>query len=128
MSCCSLFDKCALPVLTYGSEIWGIHVYSQIENVLIKFCRRQLGVGSRSTIPAVLGECGKFSVHTECKIKCVKYWIKLLSQPANTLLKSCYDMLLTHCNAGRTNWASQMRDMLYKYGFGYFWELQYIIY
>ena len=124
MSCCSIFDKCALPVLTYGAEIWGMDVYSEIEDVLIKFCRRQLGVGTRSIKPAVLGECGRFGIHIECKIKCVKYWFRLLSQPDNSLLKSCYDMLLTQCSVGRKNWASRMKDMLYEYGYGYVWEAQ----
>ena len=123
-TCSTLFNKCALPVLTYGSEIWGSKVYHEIEAVLIKFCRKQLGVGTKTPTPAVLGECGVFSVHTECKIKCIKYWLKLLSQPQDSLLRSCYNMLYTQCNQGRLNWATSIRTLLYSYGFGYIWESQ----
>ena len=31
-----IFDKCTLPVITYGSEIWRSSVNSSIENVMIK--------------------------------------------------------------------------------------------
>ena len=99
-------------------------MYPDIETILIKFCRRQLGVGSKTPIPAVLGECGMFGVHIECKIKSLKYWIRLLSQPQGSLLRACYSMLVSQCNLGRKNWASQMKDMLYGLGFGYIWELQ----
>ena len=35
-----------LPVVSYGSEIWGTDVHKSIENVHLKFCKIQLGVGS----------------------------------------------------------------------------------
>jgi hypothetical protein len=33
-------------------------------------------------------------------------------------------MLLTHCHAGRSNWASNVKDILYRFGFGFVWEDQ----
>ena len=33
-------------------------------------------------------------------------------------------MLYNLCNAGRENWASEIRSILYRYGFGYVWENQ----
>ena len=39
---CEIFEKCALPILSYGSEVWGADVHSSIENVHIKFCKKQL--------------------------------------------------------------------------------------
>ena len=54
-----IFDKCVLPVALYGSEIWGTDVHSSVEDVLLKYCRHQMGVGRRSSAVAVLGECGQ---------------------------------------------------------------------
>ena len=48
-----LFDRCVVPVLTYGSEVWGTAVHFSIEQILSKFCRHQLGVGSKAPTPAV---------------------------------------------------------------------------
>ena len=33
-------------------------------------------------------------------------------------------MLQNYCNIGRTNWASEVKKLLYHYGFGYVWENQ----
>ena len=119
-----LFDKCVLPVLTYGAEVWGTSVHSSIEQVLCKFCRHQLGVGSKAPTPAVLGECGRNSLYVQCYLKCVKYWLKLISSEEGTLLRSCYEMLVVYCNAGRSNWATDIKNMFYSLGYGYVWENQ----
>ena len=119
-----IFDKCTLPVITYGSEIWGSSVNSSIENVLLKYCRMQLGVGSKAPGPAVLGECGRHSVYVYCYIRCIKYWLKILALPNDSIVKSCFIMLQNYCNNGSTNWASEVKKLLYLYGFGYTWENQ----
>ena len=58
----NLFKKCIIPIITYGSQIWGTQVNSSIESVLVSFCKKQLGVGSTTPTVAVLGECGMFPV------------------------------------------------------------------
>jgi hypothetical protein len=121
---CTIFDKCVLPVLSYGSEIWGTDVHKSSENVHIKFLKMLLGVGSRTPTPAVLGECGRDRIYVSCLIKCIKYWLKLLSLPPESLLKSSYMFLYNQCLAGKTNWASKVRDLLCQYGFGWIWENQ----
>ena len=54
-----LFKKCIIPVITYGGEIWGTDSHNCIESVLHQFCRKQLGVGSKTPIPVLLLECGQ---------------------------------------------------------------------
>jgi hypothetical protein len=46
--------------------------------------------------------------------------------PDDSLLKSCYTMLFIHSNAGRLNWAGEIKRILYSYGFGYVWEQQWV--
>ena len=120
----NIFNKCIIPIALYGSEIWGAKVHNTIESVLLKFCRQQLGVSSKSASPALLGECGRHSMYVYCYIRCIKYWLKLLNLPDGHLLRSCYNMLLKHSNAGRINWASDIRNLLYRLGFGNIWEAQ----
>ena len=33
-------------------------------------------------------------------------------------------MMWNYCNNGRTNWASEVKKLLYRYGFGYAWDNQ----
>jgi hypothetical protein len=124
---CDLFDKCIVPILTYGSEIWGVSVHNSIESLHNKFCKMQLGVGSSTPTPAVLGECGRDHMYIACLCKCIKYWLKLISLPADSLLGSCYAILYRQSLSGKTNWASKIRDILFRYGFGWIWENQNVI-
>jgi len=124
---CSLFDKCIAPILTYGSEIWGTNVHNSIECLHNKFCKLQLGVGSNTPTPAVLGECGRDRMYVICLCKCVKYWSKLILLSSDSLLGSCYEMMYRQCLLGKKNWASEIRDILYRYGFGWAWECQAIL-
>ena len=39
-----LFDKLILPILNYGSEVWGFSKATAVERVHLQFCKRQLGV------------------------------------------------------------------------------------
>ena len=58
-----MFDSCIVPVLTYGSEVWGVQISQAVDHVNIKYCRKQLGVGSTTPTVAVLGECGTFPLY-----------------------------------------------------------------
>ena len=115
-----------VPVLTYGSEVWGTDVHKSIESVHLKFCKNQLGVGSRTPTPTVLGECGRERLYVTCIIKCVKYWLRIISLPDESLSRSCYSVMYNRCHLGKTNWASKIRDILYCYGFGWIWENQHV--
>ena len=120
----TIFDTCITPILCYGSEIWGVDVHNSLENVHYKFCRRQLGVGPCTPNVAVLGECGRNKIYIQCYVKFIKYLLKLVSSPANSLLKACYNMQYSLCERGKINWASKVKDMLFKFGYGYVWEAQ----
>lgn len=121
---CKIFDTCIVPILTYGSEIWGTCVNNIIESVHMKFCKMQLGVSINTPTPAVLGECGREHIYIKCFVKSIKYWLKLLSSPSNSLLYSCYSFLYNQCLLGKSNWASEIRDLLCRHGFGWAWENQ----
>ena len=122
-----MFDKCTVPVLTYGSEVWGTDVNICIENVQLKCCKTVLGVGSKAASPAILGECGKNSLYILCYLKAVSYWLKLISLPNNNLTKSCYNLMFLQCERGKKNWASKIKQILFQFGYGYAWEEQHVL-
>ena len=119
-----LFDKCIAPILTYGSEIWGLYVHKSIENVQIRFCKKLLHVGSKTPTKAVLGECGRFPMYIICFVKCLKYWFKILTLPNECLIRSCYNMLCKFDEAGKHTWVTKVKHILLSYGFGHVWYNQ----
>jgi hypothetical protein len=121
---CKVFDKCILPILNYACEIWGTDVHKSIEGVHYKFCKSQLGVGIFTPNVAVLGDCGRDRVFINCAVRCIKYWIKLVNMPEDSLLKGCYNLQYRQCIDGKTNWLSKIKEMLFQYGYGWIWEAQ----
>jgi hypothetical protein len=120
----NIFDKCVTPILTYGSEIWGVASHEVIENIHFKFCKQQIGVGIHTPNLAAIGECGRDRMYVLCYIKAIKYWLKLIALEEDCLLHSCYMLLYRNCLIGKTNWASKIKDILCMYGFGWAWESQ----
>ena len=64
-----------LPILLYGSEIWGVDDIPIIEKLNVNFCRFILGIGNTAPIVAVKGECGDFRRY----LKRFRYWLRLLN-------------------------------------------------
>ena len=79
-----LFDRMVTPILSYGAEIWGT---CKVEYKYI------LGVNSKTSNSAVLGECGRQPLVCAYMVKCVNYWIKLTNMSLERYPKiyiTCY--------------------------------------
>ena len=59
-----------------------------------------------------------------CLNKCIRYWLKLISQEKGTLLNSCYKLLYEKCEQGKQNWVERVKRVLQMYGFGDIWAYQ----
>ena len=68
-----LFDTLILPILTYGSEIWGYENTKQLEKLHLQFYRNILGV--RTTTPNFMtyGELGNTYRYIMYRIKDCKF-------------------------------------------------------
>ena len=54
--------------------------------------------------------------------QCIKYWVRLIQMPNHRYPKQCYNMLRSLAATGKVNWASTVRSLLYRHGFGFMWE------
>ena len=54
-----LFEHLVMPILLYGSEIWGFEDLAQIETFFCRFCKDMLGLHKRTPNCMVYGELGK---------------------------------------------------------------------
>ena len=111
-----LFDTLVFPILNYSSEICGMHAASDIELVHTKFLRSILGVKKSTNLYALYGGLGRTPFSTSRKIKMIKYWIKILQQNNNSLLKQVYLMLKQdtdlNINYNGQNWAAKIKHIL----------------
>ena len=117
-----LFDSIVSPILCYGSEIWGYESSKTIEKIHTRFCKRFVGLHQNTADFLALSECGRYPISITYMSRCIKYWAKILQMPDHRYPKQCYAMLRSLSEAGKTTWATNVRMLLYKYGFGYVWE------
>ena len=71
-----------------------------------------------------LGESGRLPLCCDYFLRSIKYWCKLLMMPPHRYPKQCYIMLRNQDDMGRTNWATAVKSLLYRYGFGLVWLSQ----
>ena len=117
-----LFDAIVSPILCYGSEVWGYEYSKTIEKVHSKFCKRFIGLNQNTADFFALSECGRYPMSVVYMSRCIKYWAKILQMPDHRYPKQCYIMLRSLSDAGKMTWATQVKNLLYVYGFGYVWE------
>ena len=82
------------------------------------YCKYFLKCSVNTAYVAALGECGRFSLYVKYHIKCIKYWIKLLNMSIDHYTKHLYNMLYNLDRAGHTTWGTNIKQLLFKYGFG----------
>lgn len=119
-----LFDTIVKPILCYGSEIWGYRYCEKIEKVQTKFCKRFCTLSSNTADSFALGECGRLPIAVTYMSRCLNYWIKILQMENHRYPKQCYFMLKRLDETGKITWASHIKEMLFKFGFGYVWLAQ----
>ena len=119
-----VFDAQILPILLYGSEIWGFKHFECIERVQYLACKRFLNVSKYTPNVMALGECGRYPIYRNSIIRCIQYWIKLIQMPEWRYPRKAYNMLYSLDCAERYTWATSVKNILFSFGFGYVWISQ----
>ena len=120
----TLFDMKVVPILLYGSEIWGFKKHNLLEQVQYYACERYMCVGMKSCNAAVLGDCGRFPLYIETAKRCLRNWIRILKMPQHRLVKKCYNMMKYFDELGSSNWCTRIKLLLQSAGLNYAWEVQ----
>ncbi|XP_052787930.1 uncharacterized protein LOC128222834 [Mya arenaria] len=121
-----LFDKLIYPVLSYGSEIWGLSNSLQIERIHLRFCKELLGVRLQTQNNFVYGELGRTSLLCKRSINVIRYWLKIVTMETVKYVKLMYDKLCMHLeeNPHFKSWAYNVRQLLQALGFNDVWLSQ----
>ena len=119
-----IFDAQVLPVIMYGSEIWGYQQFDVIEKTHMYACKKVLNVGLQTPNKMVLGDLGRFPVYIQTAVRCVKFWLRIISLPEDRLPRKVYNMMCHLQEQGKKVWSSHVKEMLFTNGFGYAWQQQ----
>ena len=120
-----LFDKLIVPILNYGSEVWGSHQAQDIERVHLSFCKRVLGVKKSTQNDFIYGLLGRMPMYLSRQLRIVKYWLKIVSGQKSMYVNVVYNSCLERIDKNSTsNWAYNVKQLLFRYGFGNVWGSQ----
>ena len=109
----NLFDTMVVPIILYGSNIWGIYTCKEVDKIHIRFCKHILSVNKQTTNYAVLVELGRIPLSIVCKERALNYWIKIMMNP-DSLIHEAYSKQSNLLNA--KSWASSIRNLLNSLG------------
>lgn len=73
-----MFDKMVLPIMLYGSEIWGFEKLDILEKVHLKFCKLILKVKKSTPSFIVYGELGRYPLYVYVKSRMISYWSSII--------------------------------------------------
>ena len=72
-----LFNTITMPMLCYGSEIWGFYEDKEVERTVLQYFKYILGLPGNATNIAVRGEVGQFPIHLYWIENIIKYWCRV---------------------------------------------------
>ena len=113
-----------LPILMYGSDLWGFQQFAVIEKAHMFACKRFLNVSVQTPNKMIYGDLGRYSMSITSAVRCVKYWLRITNLPDERLPKKAYNMLLYLQDLGRKTWAYHVKELLCRNGFGDVWLQQ----
>ena len=77
----SLFDSLIVPIILYGSEVWGIYNFKIVDKIYLRFCHYLLRVSQQPPNYAVYGELGRFQLYILAKERSANFFLKMKQNP-----------------------------------------------
>ena len=103
-----LFDTGVVPVLNYGSEIWGYGRFEKCDYIMNRAMRFFLGVHKFAPTCGVQGDMGWLSMKYRRYIKILKFWNRLIKMDDSRLTKRVF---LFYYDRPGNNWCSDVRNI-----------------
>ena len=111
---CELFDKIVVPILLYGSEVWGYSNLLQIEVFYRKFLRNLLYLNKSCPNCIAYGEVGKLPLKPSVEKRMLSYWTRISESKDSKLSHILFNLQLKlHKNSEtKFEWFSKIESIL----------------
>ena len=121
---CQLFDSCVIPILLYGSEVWGFSDVSQLEVFHSLACKNMLYLHKNTANSIALGELGRQKLQYHITQRMLNYWARLVNGKDSKICHTVYKIIKKSFDAGtiQSRWLSKMKNALDNLGLTYLWE------
>ena len=89
-----LFDNTVLPILTYGSEVWGYEGLDILERVYTDFLRRITRCRKSTPKYMLYAELGRHPIEITIKLRSINFWTRLITGKISKLSYNMYIFML----------------------------------
>ena len=117
-----MFESLVVPIISYGSETWGIYAYKEVDKLHLRFLKRLLGVRSQTSNVAVFGELGRFPISLLCKERTLKQYLKIMKNPNSLMYNVFNDLKSTNIVNPKSSWVLSVQTLLNDLGFAFLFE------
>ena len=104
-----LFDKLILPILNYGSEVWGLNDSTKLEGIHNIICKHILAFRGQTQNNFVYGELGRTSLKSRRVVNVIKYWLKSVQLDITKFASLMYRTLDN--NPTHMSWARHVKTL-----------------
>ena len=107
-----LYESTVVPVVDYGSEIWGAKSYPKCDNVQKRAIRSFLGAGKFSPLPTLQGDMGWAPPYIPHRVSMIRLWVHLRAMPTSRLTRRICDWDMCQGCSGVKSWSKEVVDIL----------------
>ena len=121
-----LFDKLVLPILIYGSEVWGHSNLKPTEFFYMNFIRRLLKLGESTSNCMLYGETRKTSIQPIIEKRMISFWLRLTQDKPQRLIYVVYSFIIKMRNKNQyeSQWIEKIVEILQNCGMFHYWKNQ----
>ena len=112
-----LFRSLIMPILVYGSDVWGVNFNAtkSMDKIFLWYARTILKVKSNTCNLITLGECDEIPPSVMCHKNAMCYYKRLQGMPENSLVKRVFYELTNLDDMGFKTWVTSVRELASRY-------------
>lgn len=123
---CELFDQLVVPILLYGSEVWGYRVNESVERFHKWFLKYILRLKVRTPSNMVYGELGRCPLKVSIQCRLVNFWARIITGSNHKLSNIMFRVTKAlHENPSNNlsfPWIEHIHMILDRAGMGHIWS------
>lgn len=121
-----MFDKIVMPILLYGSEVWGFENLDMLERIHLKFCKLVLHLKQTTPSCIVYAELGRHPIIIDAKLRMINFLNRVLNGKESKISYILYQLFFIYFNnyGFEINWISFIKKIFDECGMSNIWYSQ----
>ena len=121
-----LFDHTVLPILTYGSEVFGFENIDILERIHSIFLRKITNSKKSTPLSFLYGELGRYPISLVIETRMISFWNRLITSKHEKFSLKIYKYMVSQTQS-TFKWPNKIKEILLSVGRPDLWENQFQI-